>query len=160
MFRQNVGETGQIFTRDHPFIAEIGSVKAQQIRELAEKETRRWERKQVVDLLRDNLVGKTTTVDVDGYNATVNYSARRFMKAVSQPHRDQLDKTRAILNIEQVMKSGRFVKTAPNSNPVKNQVKQYHYLLVEVAGNESYIVLEEMNDGKVYFYSIVDSLKE
>jgi SPP1 gp7 family putative phage head morphogenesis protein len=159
MFKNNVGATSQIFTNDHPFISEIGQRSAEMIRQQAELETRRWERKFIGDLLRDNLVDKTTKVDIDGFKADINYTARKLSKAVSQPHADQLDKTRALLNVEQLMKSSHFVKTVPNHADYKTQVKQYHYLLTEVAGKPSYIVLEELNDGTIYFHSIVDRLK-
>lgn len=159
MFRNNVGATSQIFTNDHPFISEIGQKSAEAIRQQAELETRRWERKFVGDLLRDNLVGKTTKVSIEGLTADVNYTSRKLSKAVSQPHADQLDKTRALLNIERLMQSSKFIKTVPNHAEYKTQVKQYHYLLTEVGGKPSYIVLEEHNDGTIYFYSIVDRLK-
>jgi SPP1 gp7 family putative phage head morphogenesis protein len=159
MFRNNVGETSQIFTDAHPFIREIGARHAQEIKELAQHNTRQWERKYIGDLLKENLVGKTTKVDIEGLSASVQYSSKRLGKAISQPHENQFDKNRALLNIEQLMKDAKFHSTAENTSAWKTQVKQYHYLLIEVSGKPSYVVLEEMNDGSVYFYSIVDHLK-
>lgn len=160
MFRNNVGATGEIFTSEHPFIKEVGQFASEIIRAQAEVETRRWERKFVFGLLRDNLVGKTTAIESSGYTGKVHYSSNKLSKAVSQPHKEQLEKTRALLNIEALMKQAQYVKSAPNSAVWKTQVNQYHYLLIDIAGSDSYIVLEELNDGTVYFHSIVDALKE
>jgi SPP1 gp7 family putative phage head morphogenesis protein len=159
MFKNNVGITSQIFDSSHPFIREVGEAQAERIRAVAQQNTLQWERKFIGDKLKQNLVGKTSDVDILGVNLKVNYSSKRLGKAVSQPHEDQFEKNRALLNIQDLIKKARYVLTAPNTSAWKSQAKQYHYLLVEIAGKPSYIVLEELNDGTVYFYSIVDRLK-
>ncbi len=159
MFQNNVGLTSQIFTDDRPFIREVGTLQADRIREIAQLETRRWERKYITDRLKENLKDKTTAVTLGDKSAVVNYSSRRLSEAVSQPHMQQFEKNRALLNIEALMKGATFVQTAPNTKAFKDRVKQYHYLLVEIAEQPSYIVLEELNNGEVYFLTIVDRLK-
>lgn len=159
MFRNNVGMTGAIFTNDHPFIKEIGAAQAEKIRNMAEQSTLRWERGYLTKTLKDNLLSKTTPVEILGTPTKVKYSSKRLGKAVSQPHENQMEKNRALLNIQQLIKDAVYVKTAPNSSAWKTQVKQYHYYLTEISERPSYIILEEMNDGTIYFYSIVDSLK-
>lgn len=159
MFKNNVGITSQIFDDSHPFIREIGALQADRIRAVAERATLQFERKFVNEKLKDNLVGKTTKVELEGFKADVKYSSKRLGKAVSQPHASQFEKNRAMLGIEYLLKKAQYVLSAPNTSAWKTQVKQYHYLLVEIDKKASYIVLEEMNDGTVYFYSIVDNLK-
>lgn len=159
MFRNNVGITSQIFDDSHPFIREIGAAQAAAIRELAQQATRRFERTYILDKLAANLPGKTTGIEIQGAAVNVQYSKKRLSKAISQPHADQFEKNRAILNIQTLLKTATHVLTAPNSSAWKTQVKQYHYLLTEINGKGSYIVLEELNDGTVYFYSIVDRLR-
>lgn len=158
MFKNNVGITSQIFDESHPFIREIGASQATRIRAVAQRATVQFERRFVEEKVR-SLVGKVTSLQLEGLSAKVNYSAKRLSKAISQPHNDQFQKNRAILNIQELMKKARYILTAANTSAWKTQVKQYHYLLVEIAQKPSYVVLEELNDGTVYFYSIVDKLK-
>lgn len=159
MFRNNVGITSQIFDDSHPFIREIGAAQAVLIRQLAEQATRKFERTFIAEKLASNLVGKTTPLELAGFAAKVQYSKKRLSKAISQPHAEQFEKNRAMLNVEELMKNATYVMSAPNASAWKTQVKQYHYLLVEINKKPSYIVLEELNNGSVYFYSIVDKLK-
>lgn len=159
MFRNNVGITSQIFDDSHPFIREIGAQQAGRIRAIAQQASTQFERKFIGDKVKENLVGKTTALTLEGFSGKVNYSSKRLTKAISQPHESQFEKNRAILGIEDLMKKATYVLTAPNTSAWKTQVKQYHYLLVEIDKKASYIVLEELNDGTVYFYSIVDKLK-
>lgn len=159
MFLNNVGITSQIFDASHPFIREIGAVQADRIREVAQQATAQFERKFIAEKVKSNLIGKTTSVSLEGFSAKVNYSSKRLSKAISQPHESQFEKNRGILGIQELLKKATYVLSAPNTSAWKTQVKQYHYLLVEINLKPSYIVLEELNDGTVYFYSIVDKLK-
>lgn len=159
MFLNNVGLTSQVFTDDHPFIREIGALQADKIRAIAQKATMQFERDFIGDLLRENLKDKTTPVTLGERSVNVQYSAKRIKHGVSQPHINIFEKNRAMLNIENLLKESTYVQTVPNVKQAKRQVKQYHYLLIEIAEQPSYIVLEELLDGNIYFYSIVDSTK-
>ena len=160
MFLNNVGETSQIFTDDHPFIRQISEAQADLIRQIAQQETLRWERTYLRPLLKEGLVGKSTQVQIGEITASVRYSSRRLKEALNQPHIQQFEKNRAMLGIDTLLKGATYVQTVPNIKQIKNNVKQYHYLLTEIAGQPSYIVLEEMVDGKIFFHTIVDALKE
>lgn len=165
MFQNNVGITSQIFDESHPFIREIGAAQAERIRAVAQQASVQFERRYILDKVKENLVGKTTKVELphstgEGKGVRlVAYSTKRLSKAISQPHAEHFERNRALLNIQDLLKKATYLFAAPNAASWKTQVKQYHYLLTEVAQKPSYIVLEELNDGTVYFYSIVDKLK-
>ena len=160
MFRNNVGITSQIFDDSHPFIREIGQAQAEKIRQLAQMATRAFERNFITRKLEENLPGLKTELKLGEQTVSVQYSKNRLKKAVSQPHADQFEKNRAMLAIDKLIKGATYIKTALNTKDWKTQVTKYHYLLVGINKKPSYIVLEELNDGSVYFYSIVDKLKD
>lgn len=159
MFLNNVGETSQIFTADHPFIAEISPDQAERIRQIAQEETEKWERKNLLPLVKP-LVKQTTTATIADQVRQVKFTSKALKEALSQPHELRFEKNRALLSIRSLIANAQYVKSAPNFKAVKKiQAVQYHYMLTEIGGLPSYIVLEERKDG-LFFHTIVDKLRE
>lgn len=157
MFQNNVGETSQIFTEDHPFIREISPDQAERIRQIAQEETEKWERKHLYPLMKQSR-DRATTATFGDTTREVSITNRSIKKALSQPHANMFERNRALLNLESLISDATYVTSAANSK-TNWQVIRFHYLLTEVAGQPSYIVIRETKEG-MFFYSIVDKLKE
>lgn len=158
MFKNNVGITGQIFDDSHPFIKEIGIEQSEKIRAMAEKETIRWERTFIKDVARENLIGKSVDVKIGEAQQKVTFNSAGIKEAINQPHEDLLEKNRAILNIEQLIKDALYINTQADALGDLD-VKRWHYLGTVIGGKQSFIVLKEYATGETVFYSIVDRMK-
>jgi hypothetical protein len=156
MFQNNVGITSQIFTKDHPFISEIGAEQAHKIRAQAETETMRWERSFILQLAKENLVGKR--VQAAG-EKLVTFSGAGIKEAINQPHQYLLDKNRAILNIQSLLKKASYLGAMPSQSRDLN-IKFFHYWSTIIDAKTSYIIAKEMYSGEIVFYSIVDEMKK
>lgn len=155
MFRNNVGITSQVFTSEHPFIKEIGPYQAQAIQVMAEKETMRWERAFITQLAKDGLVGKEVLA---AGNKVITFTASGIKEATNQPHEFMLDKNRAVLNIESLLKNSDYVGIVPSQNK-DITIRQFHYWSFEIKGKVSYIVAKELFSGQIVFYTITDTMK-
>jgi len=120
-----------------------------QVREIGEKLTNKASRSFGI-----SQVGKVAKVKGLG---DVNITKKGIKEAVNQPHAEYYAKNAALENISGMIKGLKF-KTLPGvkNNPM---VKQYHYAEIELMGKTSYVILREMVDGEIRFYTITDTMK-
>lgn len=158
MFLNNVGLTSQVFTDDHPFIREIGEAQAERIRASAKLSSMRWERKFVVDTLKENLKSKEIDVPFGDGRAIVRFTTTGIKEAVNQNHDFLMEKNVALLNIEKGLREAVYLGSAPSDNDDKNIVR-FHYLSFEMNNMTWIAVVKELFGGEKHFYSIIDKMK-
>ena len=89
----------------------------------------------------------------------VNISTKNWKEAINQPHENYFEKNLALANLKDLLESATETKLIQSikDNPM---VKQYRALKVQIAGKVSWVLLREMDDGSLSFYTIVDKLKK
>jgi len=118
--------------------------------------TLKEQRKIIKEWAKNYLVGKQIYLPNTGMH--VLFSSQGVKEAINQPHRNILQKNELIRNIEDALITAEFVKSETDSTGDQNFI--YHYFRTVIKEEDSYIVLREVKkEGKIYFYSIVDKLK-
>lgn len=121
------------------------------------KETLQGQRKAVREWAKENLVGKTVTVQ--GVQNPVEFTMNGIKETLNQPHKRPSAKNMALTDIISLLKEGAYIKECPEEkgNPM---VRKYHYIKIGIAGEPSYAIIRELKDGRAQFYSIVEKLRE
>jgi hypothetical protein len=87
----------------------------------------------------------------------IRFSMSGIKEALNQPHKYLLEKNKAIQSVEYLINNADYVRADKDA---KGRNFIYHYLKIKIKGEDSFIVLRENTfDGKVYFFSIVDKIK-
>ena len=121
------------------------------------KEDVKRQRAEIRQWAKENLIGRNITIPGLGRQAA--FTATGIKEALNQPHKHLLEKNEAVKAISGLLETGTYLRFDPDvkGNPM---VKGYHYIEVEIGGEPSFVVIRELNDGSLAFYSIVDSLKK
>lgn len=121
-----------------------------------EKEKLTLQRKEVAQWAKDNLAGKS--VLVNKISNPVEFTMNGIKETINKPHRKIFAKNEALRNIIQLLKDGSYVmeRKEDKGNPM---VHKYHYVKIEIDGEDSYAVVRELIDGREQFYAIVEKLK-
>ena len=151
IFRYNPGKSLQLFPPKHPYYKAPKEVKA-----TTEKMLVKLRRAETLEYARENIVQEQCTVS--GIDTPVQFTVRGIKEAINQPHRFMLEKLEAIRRIRELLQKGELVKSADDEkdNPM---VIRYHYVKIAMATKPAYVVIREMKDGRMIFYSITDKLK-
>ncbi|WP_170061190.1 LPD3 domain-containing protein [Spirosoma aerolatum] len=91
----------------------------------------------------------------------IDFTRKGLKEAINQPHRHYLAKLDLIANdLIDVMLKAEYVGVHPNTKPDKKpHIKAYHYFTFTLAGDPSYVVVEESIQGKFTLYTIADTQK-
>ena len=115
------------------------------------------QRKEILHWAKENLLGES--IIIEGMDKKVTFSNAGFKEAVNQPHKHLIAKNEAIRKIVHLLKSGTYIRSDADIKGNTNIL--YHYIKIEVNGEDSFIVLKEsLKEGTVVFYSIVDKIRK
>lgn len=165
-FSHNPARSGQIF-KDPAYAQQLSKDQLKTayalaktlLRQEAGKDflpTLRKERKEIKVLAKKRLVGKTVTHDA--LDKPIHFTMTGIKEALNQPHQHILEKNRAVKNIDKIIPKGIYIRTDAD-NKGKNIL--YHYLKIELAKEDSFIVIkEDVNKNEAFFYSITDKIKK
>jgi hypothetical protein len=117
----------------------------------------RNQRKEIKALAKIHLIGKW--VMHPGIPRPIFFTSTGIKEAINQPHKHIYEKNNSIKEIIDIIRTARYIKTEMDSYGKGNN--QYHYLRTEICGEDSFVVLKESkHDERIFFYSIVDKIKE
>lgn len=147
IFQTNLAKEGLVFPQGHPYFKDVPADVLKEAVKLQTKEIREW--------AKDNLIGKEVTVKAIG---KVSFTNQGIKEILNQPHKYRMERNQFLYVIESALKNATHVRTAPD---VKGNVmvKDWHYLKIKIAGENSYAVVKELATGEKILYSIVDHLK-
>lgn len=158
---QNPVFTGSIFTKTHPYITEAYPSAKEAVEHFmgnqAFKEKVKQQRQEIRDWAKLNLLDKTA--NVPKLSREVSFTSTGIKEALNQPHKYLLEKNEAVRDILHLIQSGKYVRFDPDIKG-NQMVRGYHYIEIEIEGEPSFIVIRELNNGGMVFYSIVDKLKK
>jgi SPP1 gp7 family putative phage head morphogenesis protein len=120
------------------------------------KELLKEQRKEIREWAKNNLIGKTTVVE--HISNPIEFTSNGIKEAINQPHRRIFAKNEAIKEIVKLLRNGEYIMevTEKKNNPMVNS---YHYVRINIAGEDSYAVIRELKNGKEQFYCIVEKIK-
>ncbi len=102
---------------------------------------------------RLNLVGNSFSSPI----GLINITMAGIKETINQPHRYQTDKINALYNIVHLLGNSEYVKSSVDK---KDRPFVWHYLKINIAESESFIVIrEDIKLRNKCLYSIVDSIK-
>ena len=94
-----------------------------------------------------------------GIEGDISFTSTGIKEALNQPHKELWAKNEAVRDIVNLLETGEYVRFDPDVKG-NRMVRGYHYIKVEIGGAPSYVVIRELNNGELMFYSIVDKLKK
>ena len=103
-----------------------------------------------------NLLGKI--INIQNLTSPIEFNRKGIKDAINSPHDFYIEKLNLFYRIEELIKKAEYIGSYPD---IKNNsmVKQYHYLLIKNWNIKFYVVVRELVNGKCYFYSIIDKIK-
>ena len=102
---------------------------------------------------KQNLIGN----DYPSPIGAVNITMKGIKETINQPHKLRNEKNNAIYQLPELLFQSKYVDSAVDD---KGNLKEYHYLEIEIGNEISYLVIRENWQGVKHFYSIVDKIKE
>lgn len=153
----NPGKDARIFSSSHPYFRHAYQGAEEAVEKLMLKLEVKEQRKRIKQWATENLV--STRMWVPGMNTEIGFNVSGIKEALNQPHKYLKEKNDALLKMPDLLRKAEYVRFDPDTkgNPM---VKGYHYLKVRIAEEDSYIVVRELENGKRYFYTIVERIKE
>lgn len=90
---------------------------------------------------------------------TIGISNRRIKEWLNQPHRHYAVKNEMLMDIESILQNAMCVASNP---PFKERDKKMgivmkHFLEIEILGDKSWIIVDELQNGKLMLHGISDS---
>ena len=148
-------------TPTHPYVTEAYPGSREAVERFMEGETFREEikrqRAEIREWAKENLLGKT--IHAPGIEGDISFTSTGIKEALNQPHKELWAKNEAVRDIVNLLETGEYVRFDPDVKG-NRMVRGYHYIKVEIGGEPSYVVIRELNNGELMFYSIVDKLKK
>ena len=151
----NAGKTGQLFDAKHNFVKNTTTVAKKSIKEQLEKLERGSIRNACLKKAKE-LQGKE--VKHSFFKKPILITGRSLEHFVGQPHKYFNEKNLLAYDLNDVIQASNYVKSALNSKG-NRRIVQFHYLEITVKQEPSFVVLREMDDGKLQFYSVVEKIK-
>jgi len=149
IFRNNVGETLEIFPKKHPYYKT-----APEDKEIVEKTAQRAETKHIKELARKTVQG--TTLTHPKFKGDIKVSRNSIDEWTNQPHVHYAEKNRMILYIGEILKKSTYIGYKKD-NSGKPGTKYVHIFETSILGDKTWIVVKEYQDGNIILYSISDS---
>ncbi len=140
-FRHNPGETGQVFSSDHPYF-KVDSLDA----EALDNQTKKWYSKLTRDAVRDwskeNMIGKELAVPQ--LPGKVKMSMAKVKDIIAHVHPNAPEKNNLVYLLEQALGKSTLFKIKPNLDPDKNRTIQWFYYLLQIEELEFVFNIEEV----------------
>ena len=158
---RNPAFTGSLFTPTHPYITEAYPGAREAVENFMEGEAFRKrikeQRAEIRGWAKENLLGRTAAVP--GIEGSIAFTSTGIKEALNQPHKALWAKNEAVRDIVELLETGEYIRFDPDIKS-NQMVRGYHYVKVEIGGEPSYVVIRELNNGELVFYSIVDKIKK
>ena len=158
---RNPAFTGSLFTPTHPYITEAYPGAREAVENFMEGEAFRKrikeQRAEIRNWAKENLLGRTAAVP--GMEGSIAFTSTGIKEALNQPHKALWAKNEAVRDIVELLETGEYIRFDPDIKS-NQMVRGYHYVKVEIGGEPSYVVIRELNNGELVFYSIVDKIKK
>lgn len=165
IFKFNPAKSKQIFPPKHPYycrqMSSCSKVNLSADNDMCKgclviKELKDYSRKSVTNWAKENLINKKIHSSALEKDVSITMSA--IKEYVNQPHKHYFKKNKSIFNIEEMVRVGRYVTSAPDhkNNPM---ISQYHYLETSISEETSYIVIREMKNGEMRLHSLTENIK-
>lgn len=91
---------------------------------------------------------------IPGINKEATISSGKIKEWLNQPHKHILEKNEALLNLPELIKNGKYEGCGVDEH---DPTAIAHLVKVVIAGEDSWVVIRELNDGKIGIHSISDN---
>lgn len=151
---RNPARSGELFSRDHPYFttAYPGAEKA--VRNFVEGKEKARERLKQIKQEAKSLRGKDLIHPA--FNKSISVSGRSIDEWTNQPHMHMQEKNELLLHIQEALKQSTY-RGFGNDKSTKPGSKFIHLFETTIAGDKSWIIVKEYQDGKCLLYSVSDS---
>jgi len=146
LFRTNTAKHGLIFPEKHPYFKGIPDDVKKASDTLSRTTVRAWTQ------LHGEEKAYNKVMDAD-----INIEWQGIKKATDQPHDNYYAKNIAIYKIDRLITGAKEHTIVPDT---EDRILNYHYLKINIAGKDSWIVIKERKDNSYHLYSIVDKIKK
>ncbi len=149
-FNQNVGETGELFSEDHPYFQMPAATKDKIFQE-AEKSRAKNNRDNIKSLAKEKFVEGKTEIIVPEIEKPVKVTTNDIKNMLAHFHDSPAMKDEIIANLDLVAPNMKLLKTAPNSDSKKPYVTKFLYYLFQMNGKAFYFNIQMMIEGSEEF---------
>lgn len=151
---ENPGITGALFSNTNAYVTNAHDGADKAVETFVKKEILKARRKEIKHDATKLLIGEK--IKHKALDLPIEFSVTGIKEALNQPHKHIIEKNEAVLNIVELIKAGKYVRTDKDAN---NKNLMFHYFKTSIANETSYIVIkEDISKNVNYFYSIVDSI--
>jgi len=140
----NPGITGEIFSDDASYIA--NAKKYGQSSEEVEKLTNKVVFKDHKQWAAENLKGETVTPK--DFCRAIEFSNNGIKEYLNQPHENYYAKNEMIRNMPEILENATYMGVTEYKG------RTSHIFEVTVNGKINYLIVNEQDDGRIYFHSI------
>lgn len=156
VFRYNPGKSLQLFPPKHPYFKAPEQAKQviEQMREEQERQYIAQRRREIREYMAEHLDTPLVNPDFAKIAAMSNTSVKEF---TNQPHKHIREKNELLMDIKRVFNGAQYLGI--NSKYQKKGVKASHIFAVSVAGEPSWLIVREYEDGRCLLHSCSDNPK-
>lgn len=156
IFRFNPGKELALFPPKHPYYKAPKEVKKiiEELSEEQKKEQIAKRRQEIRTFMASRLNDQLVNPDFD---KTATMSGGTVKEFLNQPHAHYMEKNELLMTIKQVFNSAKYLGINPTYQ--KKGLKYSHVFEIELAGDKSWLLVREYEDGRCYLYSCSDNPK-
>ena len=148
-FNQNVGQSGKVFDKDHPYFKIEGYEK---VARFANKALLGVQSKEISNQLQKARAAGVTYTSAVGRVTITNKARRKLL-----PKRLRFQ--RLLWDVKGLLKKAVLIKTAVNTKTTNHMVVRYHYLRTTAGDSKTYYLnVREMKTGEFVLYAITYNL--
>lgn len=143
-FRHNPGETGELFSPDHPYFNNLDKADLDRVVQQGERFHARLSKSEVKEWSGENYVAKDRKFQVPGLPGDLELSGSKIRSVLHHQHPDATAKNELLYVLQAALAKSTRLAVKPNTDPDKNQTVQWFYYLLKVGELEFVFNIEEM----------------